>query len=195
MLDPLGVSIACQTDSLDGGKDKCAPDADADAPRLMERLVGATCEGAGSSEPRGGHRSPFEAPAEVPVPAVELVAAACQTDSGPLPHREAASAALWRDLGSLGVDGRRPREGRPDRREQPALEASSPWSSDLPASPRTDAGSEGNSVATTAAPGEPRPKGRWATCLDVETQRIARIMRGARSGADDSDGSSSSRGQ
>lgn len=57
-------------------------------------------------------------------------------------------------------------------------------SADLVETPRTDAGgSEGASVATTAgsvAEERTRFKPKWTTQLDVETRRIAQIMRGSR---------------
>jgi hypothetical protein len=58
-------------------------------------------------------------------------------------------------------------------------------------SPRTDADSESTSVATTVAPRELRFRGKWSEKLDVETQRIARIMRGSCGTGEESDGSSS----
>eukprot|EP00747_Dinoflagellata_sp_TGD_P086117 gnl/TRDRNA2_/TRDRNA2_163151_c1_seq1.p1 gnl/TRDRNA2_/TRDRNA2_163151_c1~~gnl/TRDRNA2_/TRDRNA2_163151_c1_seq1.p1 ORF type:complete len:397 (+),score=75.82 gnl/TRDRNA2_/TRDRNA2_163151_c1_seq1:40-1191(+) len=82
--------------------------------------------------------------------------------------------------------------------EGSAVKGSSPWPADevdltLTATPRSEAGSESGSVATSAAATEAsRFKGKWLSRLDIETQRIARIMRGAGAGDGDSGDATSS---
>merc|ERR1712032_830836 len=58
--------------------------------------------------------------------------------------------------------------------------------------PRTDVSSD-TSLATAAGPVElPRFAGKWTPTLDLETQRIARIMRGSSACMEESDTSSNS---
>jgi len=80
-----------------------------------------------------------------------------------------------------------------ERVQQPCLCADTLESTQTP---RTDASSDITSVATAAGPAElPRFAGRWMPTLDVETQRIARIMRGNRSCLEENDTSSDSCGE
>jgi hypothetical protein len=120
-----------------------------------------------------------------------------QTDMSSPDRKSISTSLLYESPQALQIAQRCQKKSTPG-----VMPSQSPWSAldttapmnttvDFLESPRTDAGSESTSVATTVAPRELRFRGKWSEKLDIETRRIARIMRGCRENGEESDGSSS----
>jgi hypothetical protein len=122
------------------------------------------------------------------------VDAAIQTELVP-PHRHTVQSLLHSSANVVSLASRCPKASPNIAADRPTASPSQ-WSNvdttaDLWETQLMDADSETSSVATTVVPRKLQFKQKWSDHLDVETQRIARIMRGSAWAGDDSDGSSS----